>query len=155
MLRQHLPTLRLTRIRFTRRCLRGFASIGFTSRCTLHRFTIIRHPSRCSRDRFPHPLLMLPALVLAPMRLIHQLFLACLVMRDQLVLAIANQFLPPHLRYRFAQQRPVLGIVPAQEGFVQLALFRRFGGGDLFAFVGDLVQRVLFAVVHGGGGCHR
>jgi hypothetical protein len=57
------------------------------------------------------------------MCLIHQLFLARLVMRDQLVVAIADQFLPPHVGNRLAQQRPVLGVVLAQEGFVQLALF--------------------------------
>lgn len=45
--------------------------------------------------------------------------------------------------------------MPAQERLVQLALFRRLGGLHLFAFVGDLMQRVLFAVVHGGGGGHR
>ena len=90
MLRQHLPTLRLTRIRFT----------------------------RCHLRRLPHPLLMLPTLILPPMRLIHQLFLTRFVMRDQLILTIADQFLPPHLRHRFAQQRPVLGVVPAQKRFV-------------------------------------
>ena len=103
MLRQHFPTLRLTRIRLTSCRLCGFASIGFGSRCTLHRFTIIRFTRRCSSNRFPHPLLMLPTLILAPMRLIHQLFLARLIMWDQLVVAVANQFLPSHCGDGFAQ----------------------------------------------------
>jgi hypothetical protein len=40
---------------------------------------------------------------------------------NQLLLAIANQIGTPHLPERIAQERPVLGIVIAQECLVQLA----------------------------------
>jgi hypothetical protein len=44
-----------------------------------------------------------------------------LVGRDELVLAVADQVGPAHGLQRLAQQRPVVGVVPAQEGLVQAA----------------------------------
>ena len=45
--------------------------------------------------------------------------------------------------------------MPVQGRLWLFALFRRLGGLHLFTFVRDLMQRVLFAVVHGGGGHRR
>src|SRR5690606_24020843 len=78
-----------------------------------------------------------------------------LVSGDELVLGGADQVAAPHAQQRLAQQRPALGVVPAQERLVQAPLLLALDHHHALALVGDLAQRVLAGVVHGGGRGHR
>jgi len=71
--------------------------------------------------------------------------------RNQLRRSSADQIGPAHARQRLSQQRPIVRVMPAQEGFVQPALTRTLGRCDVSAFAVHLAQRVLARVVHGRG----
>ena len=72
-----------------------------------------------------------------------------------MALAAADQVGAAHASQRLAQQRPVVGVVPAQEGLVQPPLPEVLRDIDLLAAAGDLAQRVLARVPHRSGGRHR
>ena len=71
-----------------------------------------------------------------------------------MVFAVADQVGAAHGFQGFAQQRPVVGVVVAQEGFVQAAAFFAADDVDRFAVAGDFAQRVFVGVVHRRGGGH-
>ena len=75
--------------------------------------------------------------------------------RDQMVLAIADQVRPAHGLEGFTQQRPVVGIVVAQEGFVQAAAFVAAHDVHGLAVTRDLAQRIAVGVVHRRRRGHR
>lgn len=74
--------------------------------------------------------------------------------RNQAFLGIADQIGSSHTLQCLAQQRPVGGVVVAQESLVQFAFAGGLGDGDFLAGFGDFAQRVLAAVVHGSGHRH-
>lgn len=62
--------------------------------------------------------------------------------------AVTDQIAAVHLLECPAQQRPVVRIVPAQEGLVQPTLTSAFGNRDLLLLASYRAKRVVFAVVH-------
>jgi hypothetical protein len=69
--------------------------------------------------------------------------------------AVADQVGAPHLLQGFAQQRPVVGVVIAQESLVQAALAAPRTVSTARRIAADLLQRVPAAVIHGRGNRHR
>ncbi len=55
--------------------------------------------------------------------------------RDQVTFAVTNQIRPPHAFQGSAQQGAVVGIMVAQEGFMQPALSGAFGNVYLFTLM--------------------
>ena len=87
MLSQNRPSLRLIPLRL-------FPTLHSLS---LNRFSLPPHP-------LLRAFLMRLIAILAAVRFIYQIFFACFVMRNQLVLAVTNQFLASHFGNRFAQE---------------------------------------------------
>ena len=73
---------------------------------------------------------------------------------DEVVFAVAYEVGAAHGFQGFAQQRPVVGIVVAQKGFVQAAAFVASDDVYRFTVAGDFAQRVFVGVVHRRGGGH-
>lgn len=71
-----------------------------------------------------------------------------------MVLAIANEVCSAHGLECITQQRPMLGIVIAQKGFVQSAALLALDHIDLFTVTRDFAQRIFAGVVHGCGSGH-
>ena len=71
-----------------------------------------------------------------------------------MVFAVANQVRPAHGFKCLAQQRPIVGVVVAQEGFVQAAALFTAHDIDRFTIPRDFAQRVFIGVVHRRGGGH-
>ena len=78
-----------------------------------------------------------------------------LVVGDEMMLAIAYQIGPPHVLQCFAQHRPVVRIMVAEERLVQTPLLHRLGDVNRLAVAADFAERVLTGVVHRRGGRHR
>src|SRR5471032_1344769 len=78
-----------------------------------------------------------------------------LMRRDQLVLARTDKVGTAHADQGLTQHWPAFGVVVAQESLVQATLLFALDDSDRVALVGDLTQRVLARVVHGGRGRHR
>ena len=75
---------------------------------------------------------------------------------DELVGGVAYEVLAAHAAEGFADERPVLGIVVAEEGFVEAAGFGRTRDGDVLAGGATQgAQWVAAGVVHRGRGGHR
>ncbi len=73
---------------------------------------------------------------------------------DEVVFAVADQVGAAHGFQGFAQEWPVVGVVVAEEGFVQAAAFVASDDVYGFRFAGDFAQRVFVGVVHRRGGGH-
>src|SRR4029077_17503890 len=73
----------------------------------------------------------------------------------QLPAATPDQVGAPHAPERLAQQRPVVGIVVAQERLVQTAHLEALRDQHRFARARDALQGIPARVIHGGGGGHR
>jgi len=74
--------------------------------------------------------------------------------RYQVFFTVPYEIRAAHMFERFAQQRPVVGVMVTQERLVQPALLRAAGNVDGFAGARDFAQWIHTAVVHGRGGCH-
>src|SRR6185295_13528363 len=73
---------------------------------------------------------------------------------NELMLTQADQVGPSHAPERLAQDRPVVGVVIAQEGLVQPAHSRTLGDNNVLAVSRDLAQWIALGVIHRGGGGH-
>ncbi len=73
---------------------------------------------------------------------------------DEVVFAVTYEVGAAHGFQGFAQERPVVGVVVAQEGFVQAAAF--VASDDVYGFTvaADFAQGVFVGVVHRRGGGH-
>ena len=71
-----------------------------------------------------------------------------------MVFAVAYEVGAAHGFQGFAQERPVVGVVVAEEGFVQAAAFVAADDINRFTVAGDFAQRVFVGVVHRRGGGH-
>ena len=72
-----------------------------------------------------------------------------------MVLAVADQVSTTQRLECLTQQRPVVGIVVAQEGLVQAPALVTTDDVHRLAVAGDFAQRVFVGVVHRGGAGHR
>src|SRR5580698_2361687 len=125
------------------------------------------HPPRASRRVPPFPVLASEGLIRAGalgQEFLNAVLLAAaqafaagaagaerLRRRHEMVLAAADEVGAAKALQRLAQDRPILGVVIAQERLVQAALLQAAGGeDDLAAGAADRPQGIALAVIHRG-----